>query len=114
VPKRLTPDVEYRRTILEGDLQKSIIEYAEAMGWEVVHINDSRRQKATGLPDLLMIRAPRMVWAELKREPGAGGNKNAPTTHQVWWMNELKLSGQEVHLWRPSDWLDGLIDPVLE
>jgi hypothetical protein len=114
MPKRTDPNVVYLRSITELALQKNIIQLATSKGWTVVHVNDSRQQRATGLPDLLMIRQPRIVWAELKREPGAGGHKNDPTPPQVWWLNELKASGQEVYLWRPSHWMSGEINPVLE
>ena len=112
--KKLDPGVQYLRAITEDKLQDHIIELAGWRGWTVIHINDSRAQRATGLPALLMIRRPRIVWAELKREPNAGGHKNEPTDIQQWWIEELKACGAEVYLWRPSDWMSSAIDKVLE
>ena len=112
--KRLTANEMFLRSITESELQKNIIELAELRGWAVVHINDSRAQRATGFPDLLMIRRPRIVWAELKREPNAGGHKNEPTDIQQWWIEELQACGAEVYVWRPSDGMSSAIDKVLE
>ena len=112
--KRLTANDVILRSITESELQKNIIELAELRGWAVVHINDSRAQRADGLPDLLMVRRPRIVWAELKRERNAGHNKNDPTLIQQWWLDELEACGAEVYLWRPNDWMESTIDKILE
>ena len=112
--KKLDPGVQYLRAITEDKLQEYIIELAGWRNWTVVHINDSRAQRATGLPALLMIRRPRIVWAELNREPNAGGPKNDPPAIQQGWVEELKACGAEVYLWRPSDWMSSAIDKVLE
>jgi len=114
VAKRLTANDVFLRSITESELQKNIIELAELRGWAVVHINDSRAQRATGFPDLLMIRRPRIVWAELKREANAGHNKNDPTEMQRWWMEELEACEAEVYLWRPNDWMESTIDKILK
>jgi len=114
MPKRLSSNQIYLRAMSESQLQDSIIQLAEIVGWTVVHINDSRKQRATGLPDLLMIRRPRVVWAELKREANAGRNKNSLTPIQQWWLDELQACKQEVYLWRPSDWHDGAIANILK
>ena len=52
-----------------------------------------------GLPDLILVKPGRgVVWAELKTEKG----KVSP--HQEDVMATLRAAGQEVYLWRPSDW----------
>mgnify|MGYP003649731168 FL=1 len=114
MPKRLSPQQLFLREMSERQLQDSIIQLAETVGWTVVHVNDSRKQRATGLPDLLMIRRPRVVWAELKREANAGRNKNSLTPIQQWWFDELQACGEEAHLWRPADWHDGTIENILK
>jgi hypothetical protein len=113
MPKRLSSNQLFLRAMSESQLQDSIIQLAEIVGWTVVHINDSRMQRATGLPDLLLIRRPRVVWAELKRERNAGSHKNDPTPIQQWWLDELQACGQEAYLWRPSDWHDETIAGIL-
>jgi len=111
--KQLTQEQVIARSISEAELQRNVIEAAEALGYLVAHINDSRKQKAEGLPDLLMVRhgAP-PIWAELKREPG-GGRHTGLTHMQTIWSDRLIASGQRWFLWRPSDWLDGTIEKVL-
>lgn len=61
------------------------------------HTFDSRRS-APGFPDLVLTRRPRVIFAELKRDDGR------PTVHQEAWLDDLRACGQEVFLWKPSDW----------
>ena len=49
--------------------QKQIVDLAEACGWLVWHDNDPRRNSA-GLPDLLMVRGPVLLFLEVKTEKG--------------------------------------------
>ena len=55
--------------ITEADFQQLVIQTAEANGWLIWHDRDSRRNRA-GLPDLLMIRGPVLLFLELKTEKG--------------------------------------------
>ena len=57
------------KAITEADFQQLVIATAEANGWLIWHDNDSRRNRA-GLPDLLMIRGPVLLFLELKSEKG--------------------------------------------
>ena len=51
-----------------------------------------------GYPDLTLIRPPRLLFAELKRETGK------TSTHQDRWLALLReCPGVETYLWRPSD-----------
>jgi hypothetical protein len=51
-----------------------------------------------GWPDLALVRPPRLVLAELKRQDGK------PTPAQVRWLDLLgQCAGVEVYLWRPAD-----------
>jgi VRR-NUC domain len=83
----------------EAQFQASVVKYAELMGWRTHHHYDSRRS-STGLPDLLLVRRPRVVWAELKSERGR------LTDDQRAWIAELRACGQEAYIWRPSMWQD--------
>jgi hypothetical protein len=51
-----------------------------------------------GWPDLALVRPPRLVFAELKRENGK------TTEYQDRWLGLLRgVPGVEVFLWRPTD-----------
>ena len=96
------------KAMSEAELQTLIIAMAEALGYEVVHIRDSRGQRAVGLPDLLLMRAPTLIFAELKREKGRLMAK------QAWFLAQLRECGVRVYLWRPSDWMDGTVQRIIE
>lgn len=81
-----------------------VVAYARLMGWRSYHTHDSRRSDA-GFPDLVLIRRPRIVWVELKADRGR------LTGEQRAWLDDLRACGQEVFLWRPSDFRE--IEKVL-
>lgn len=87
----------FRQT--ERAFQASVVRYAELMGWHTYHTYDSRRSNA-GFPDLVLVRRPRVIFAELKSQRG----RLRPA--QRLWIEELRACGQDVRLWRPSDWED--------
>jgi hypothetical protein len=96
----------------EAEWQRQVIQYATLMGWRVWHDNatnaprrcgscgEVRRlpRNASGLPDLILVRRPRLVWVELKADRGRLSDKQSA------WIGDLRASGQEVYLWRPSMW----------
>ena len=53
----------------EAELQAAIVDVAELAGWLVFHDHDSRRNPA-GLPDLICVKPPRVVFIELKSDTG--------------------------------------------
>jgi hypothetical protein len=56
-------------------------------------------QGDSGLPDLILCRPPRLVFAELKSARGR------VSPQQQAWLNALsQCAGVEVYLWRPDDW----------
>lgn len=82
----------------EEQFQQQIITMAKLNGWRCYHTHDSRHSEA-GFPDLVMVRKPRLIVAELKRQDG----RLRPA--QAEWMDLFRaVPGVEVHLWRPSDW----------
>jgi len=84
-------------TMTETQFLKSVVSVAEDGGWLVYHTYDSRRSQA-GFPDLVMTRAGRTIFAELKSQKGR------IKAAQQNWLDELrKTKGLEVFLWRPSD-----------
>lgn len=92
-----------QRACSERELMDAIVEYAERHGWRVWHDNDSRRN-AAGLPDLILMREGELLWAELKTERGR------VRPEQMDWLRELAEAGEEVYVWRPSEWFDGTIE----
>ena len=100
----------FRQT--ERAFQASVTRYARLMGWRIFHDVATNAPRAcrhckhplnlprnpAGLPDLLLIRRPRIVWAELKAQ------RTPVTDDQRAWLDELRACGQAAYLWRPSDW----------
>jgi hypothetical protein len=81
----------------ERQFEAAVVEFAKLAGWRVYHPYDSRRSEA-GWPDLAMVRAGRLVLAELKSEKGRLSEAQAE------WIEELRLAPIEMCVWRPSDW----------
>ena len=82
----------------EADHLEQVKAVALMCGWRLYHTFDSRRS-AAGFPDLVLVKPPRVVFAELKREKGK------ITVAQHMWFHDLdECPGVEVYIWRPSDW----------
>ena len=84
-------------TMTETQFLRSVVSVAEDGGWLVYHTYDSRRSQA-GFPDLVMTRAGRTIFAELKSQKG-----RIKAAQQEWLDALDKTEGLEVFLWRPSD-----------
>lgn len=124
----------YRRGVLpvesEAAFMQKVVQLAGFEGWMAYHTHRSDRS-APGFPDLVLVRDPRLVFAEVKKENGdrratvAEVASRLPwlrhrdvTASQARWLHALRgvetavarLPGAgvrpivEVHLWRPSDW----------
>jgi VRR-NUC domain len=98
----------------EQSFQACVLEVAKLAGWRSLHIRPARRADGSwrspiggdgkGWPDLTLVRAPRLVFAELKSERG----KLRP--EQSDWLAVLRLLPQaEVFVWTPDDW-DELVE----
>jgi hypothetical protein len=85
-----------------------VIEMAGRLQWLVYHTHDSRHS-AAGFPDLVLVKPPRLIFAELKAE-----GKN-PTPEQEVWLRALEKLWPhvEVQVWRPSNWASGAIEHAL-
>jgi hypothetical protein len=95
------------RTVTEKNLTQAIYDCARRLGWLSLHIYDARRS-TPGFPDLLLLRPPRIIVAELKTETG----RLSP--YQVEWLDRFReLDGVEVYEWRPTQWLDGTVEAIL-
>jgi hypothetical protein len=83
--------------VSERDLQALIVTLAKLHGWRTYHTHDSRRS-APGFPDLVLVRPPRLVFAELKTQRG----RISPAQRE-WFEDLRRCQGVEVYLWKPSD-----------
>ncbi len=81
----------------ERDFQRHVLDLAAMFRWSVYHPALSKWSER-GWPDLAMVRPPRLILAELKRENGG------TSPHQDRWLAMLgACPGFETYLWRPSD-----------
>jgi hypothetical protein len=81
----------------EKEFMAQVVAYAEANHWLVYHTYNSQRCQA-GFPDLVLLRPPQLLFAELKTDAGQ------VTPEQQMWMDcLLAVPGIGVHLWRPAD-----------
>lgn len=81
----------------EAELQTFVLAMARARGVLVYHTHDSRRSEP-GFPDLVLVGAYGVLWRELKTEKGR------PSVDQLRWIAVLTDAGQDVGIWRPSQW----------
>lgn len=87
-----------KTSISERDFQAQVLQLARLSGWMAYHTRDSRRSEP-GFPDLVLVRPPMILFAELK----TGAGKVRP--EQRTWLAALAgCEGVDVALWRPSDW----------
>ena len=96
----------------EQAFQQQVIDYAHLMSWKVAHFRGVRvarkdgsvyyqtpvQADGAGFPDLVLARPPRIMFVELKAERGV----SSPA--QDMWLELLVKSGQDMKVWRPSDW----------
>ncbi len=87
-------------SVSEKHFQQQVVELAGYCGWLCYHTHDSRRS-APGFPDLVLVRAPVVLFAELKSESG----RLRPA--QKGWLEALgRCEVAAARLWRPSDFND--------
>ena len=115
-----TVSLEHARLIearakTEAQFTREVIELAQGFGWLVAHFRPGMTSRVNsqgkqvwvtpmqgnpGFPDLVLVKSPRLIFAELKRE----GAK--PTEPQRAWLEALEAGGcrdWEVYVWRPRD-----------
>ena len=82
----------------ETEFQAQVVRAARMFRWMISHMTLPQRSEP-GVPDLLMVRPPRVIFAELKRQNGR------VTIPQHMWFHDLdECPGVEVYIWKPSDW----------
>jgi hypothetical protein len=105
----VTQGRELMMAITEKQFEAQVKDLAKMFGWLYYHTWRSIHSPA-GFPDVVMVRPPRLIFAELKSETGQ------LTEPQKKWLDMLEESGYvanieslgevyrmpEVYLWRPS------------
>ena len=91
----------------EAALQSKVMDLARLYGWHRAHFRTAYQPGAQrwltpmsgekGFPDLVLVRPPRLIFAELKSDTG----RLSP--HQKEWLSLLDQTSIEVYLWRPAD-----------
>lgn len=83
--------------VSERAFQQQVVDVARLLGYRVYHPWISVHSSA-GFPDLVLVRPPRLVLAEVKTDRGR------VTAAQQAWLDLLRACpGCETYVWRPSD-----------
>ena len=87
-----------RIDISEKDWSQTVYDAARWLNWRAYRVLNSRGS-TPGVPDLMLLRGDRLIFAELKT---ATGKVSAAQTE---WLAALSVvAGVETYIWRPSDW----------
>lgn len=91
----------------EDSFTRQVLKYARLNGWKTIHIRPGRTKDGwntpiqgdgIGFPDLLMIRGPEIVVAELKC------GKNKVNECQRDWLKAFEEARVPAYWWYPKDW----------
>jgi hypothetical protein len=113
VSSRLTPRERVLRQATEADWQAQVVELARLRRWRVAHFATGRvaarggverfvtpaLYDGAGFPDLVLVRPPRLLFVELKRQTG----RTSPA-QDAWLAALFACDGVECYVWRPGDW----------
>ena len=86
----------------EKQFQGQVEEFLKLFRWKYYHTWNSENSEE-GFPDVIGLRPPRLLVAELKKEG------EEPTPAQWDWLDWFSLVGTEVYVWHASD-----IDEVMK
>jgi hypothetical protein len=87
-----------RLAVTEKAFSEQVLTLAKLLGWTHYRVWVSIRSPR-GFPDLVLVRPPRLIFAELKSEKGR------LTEAQRAWIELLaQVPAVETYVWRPSDW----------
>ncbi len=95
-----------KQKVSEADWERTLVQLARLNGWKVAGFRTAQvgkswqtpvRHDAKGWPDLVLVR-DRVMFVELKTDTGRLSKE------QDAWIRMLEEAGQEVYVWRPSDW----------
>ena len=83
--------------VSERQWREQVLVWAGRSGW-LAYFTWSSVHSPAGFPDLVLVRPPRLVFAELK------AGRGQPTALQRTWLKRLgQCPGVEAYLWKPSD-----------
>lgn len=91
----------------ESEFLDTIIDVAYFYGWKPYHVRAAWSRKGwrtpikgdRGFPDLVLVRPPRVIMAELKSERG-----KLAFEQKVWRDALIQCPGIEYYEWKPSMW----------
>lgn len=83
-------------TMSELEWQRAVEELLTLGQWQYIHLRDSRRQRATGWPDLFAVKGNTVIAIELKTQRGR------VTPAQSRWLALLRDAGMPTYVWRPA------------
>jgi hypothetical protein len=91
----------------EKDFTNRVRVEAGLAEWELVYHTHDSRHSEPGFPDLVMVRPPRIIFAELKMKKGK------VSEHQKRWLDGLaEIQGIEVYTWRYPDDIDTILETL--
>jgi len=98
-------------TMLEADLERTIVDAAKLLGWHVAHFRPAQNGRGNwrtpvaydgaGFPDLVLVRE-RLIVAELKSDKGR------VSAAQQKWLDMFINAGVETYVWRPNNMSEAL------
>lgn len=92
----------------EAQFQQALLQVARLQRWRVAHFRPARTDKGwrtaveadgAGFPDLVLVRPPRLIFAELKADDG-----ELAAAQEAWIAALAQVPGVEIVVWRPADW----------
>lgn len=113
---KLTKAQQYALEPTEEVFEGWIMEHAKIRRWRVVHFRKARTKYGwvtaisgdVGFPDLVLVRPPRLAFAELKVK----GNK--PEPEQQRWLDDLGGTFAETYCWSLKEWQSMEIHRILQ
>ena len=88
---------KYRSDTTEKELREQIRDLAQFLGWRF-YFTWTSMHSPRGMPDLILCRPPRLIFAELKTDK----RKSKLSPEQARWLWELRrVPGVEVYVFRP-------------
>lgn len=94
-------------TLSEAQLDSLVKDLCVALHLERYHTHDSRRSEP-GYPDLTIVGPGGVMFRELKTQTGR------VRPDQTRWLAALVAAGANARIWRPSDWMQGVITAELK
>lgn len=100
------------RSMSERELEAAVLDLAAILHWRRAHFRPAMTSRGwrtavsgdgAGWPDLILVRPPRIVVAELKADKGR------LTADQDAWLSDLAACGIATFVWRPANLDDGSI-----